>query len=82
MGIPRKVRQIAVGLTDGPLFALADDGSLWWMAPARGLSKWQELEPLPQAEGCGAKHHDHREPCQLPAGHREPQHWNGHRRWG
>jgi hypothetical protein len=85
MGIPRKVRQIAVtseGESPGPtyavLYALADDGSVWvrWGT----AEEWKPVEALPEAPGCNAKHQGDGEPCNQPKGHRE-QHWNGSRRW-
>ena len=83
MGVPRKVRQIAVGLADGTLYALADDGSLWWSDPRGAAKGWRQVQPLPEAEACPAKQsYDPERPagCIFAAGHRDA-HWNGHRNW-
>jgi hypothetical protein len=88
MGVPRKIVQIAAATSGDPkdivyphVFALADDGTVWWQDPPyRG--EWSPVAALPDAEGCRTKHPlDEESPCRFAAGHRD-QHWNGHRRWG
>lgn len=91
--VARKIIQIAVA-TDGEspgqlyprLFALADDGTVWWQDPPY-RAEWLSAALLPDAEACAAV-----SPgidglanavgdCRLAKDHRGKQHWNGTRSW-
>ena len=81
MGVPRKVRQIAAGLADGVLYALADDGSLWFIDARGRAPEWCPVPGLPDAEACGARFaRGDGPPCRLAKGHRD-NHWSGERNW-
>jgi hypothetical protein len=82
MGVPRKVVQIATSRAadaGANLFALADDGTIWWQDPIVDPA-WTPIAALPAAESCTATSHTGNK-CRLVQGHRD-NHWDGSRRWG
>lgn len=52
MNDKRKIIQIAAtcetGTASDLLYALADDGTLWWLAPQLSGREWIQVQPLPQ----------------------------------